>query len=210
MTDWDPDAWTRNMIADLRANGGTPSSGPLAGRPLAIMTTKGAKTGQDRTAIVTYHRDGDDVRHRGHEGRRRRAPRLVSQPRRASRGDVRSRQRHLPGRRARNDGRRAPAALRRARPAVPGVRGVPEQDEPSDPGLRAGAARRLICRKQGLTSGISARRPRASPRAGRSRARPASGPPPGFATTTTRGSRRGRRRCRSRRRRRQGAPRARA
>ena len=59
MTDWDPDAWTRNMIADLRANGGTPSSGPLAGRPLAIMTSKGAKTGEDRTAIVTYHRDGD-------------------------------------------------------------------------------------------------------------------------------------------------------
>jgi deazaflavin-dependent oxidoreductase (nitroreductase family) len=60
MTDWDPDAWTRNMIADLRANGGTPSSGPLEGRPLAIMTTKGAKTGEDRTAIVTYHRLGDD------------------------------------------------------------------------------------------------------------------------------------------------------
>ena len=59
MTDVDPDAWTRNMIADLRANGGTPSSGPLAGRPLAIMTTKGAKSGQDRTAIVTYHRVGD-------------------------------------------------------------------------------------------------------------------------------------------------------
>ena len=59
MTDFDPDAWTRNMIADLRANNGTPSSGPLAGRPLAIMTSKGAKTGQDRTAIVTYHRDGD-------------------------------------------------------------------------------------------------------------------------------------------------------
>ena len=60
MTDWDPDAWTRNMIADLRANGGTPSSGPLVGRPLAIMTSQGAKTGEDRTAIVTYHRDGDD------------------------------------------------------------------------------------------------------------------------------------------------------
>ena len=60
MAAWDdPDAWTRNMIADLRANGGTPSSGPLAGRPLAIMTSKGAKSGQDRTAIVTYHRDGD-------------------------------------------------------------------------------------------------------------------------------------------------------
>jgi deazaflavin-dependent oxidoreductase (nitroreductase family) len=60
MTAWDPDAWTRNMIDDLRANGGTPSSGPLAGRPLAIMTTKGAKTGQDRTVIVTYHRNGDE------------------------------------------------------------------------------------------------------------------------------------------------------
>jgi deazaflavin-dependent oxidoreductase (nitroreductase family) len=24
------------------------------------MTTKGARTGQDRTVIVTYHRDGDD------------------------------------------------------------------------------------------------------------------------------------------------------
>ena len=60
MTAWDPDAWTRNMIEDLRANGGTPSSGPLAGRPLAIMTTKGAKTGQDRTVIVTYHGNGDE------------------------------------------------------------------------------------------------------------------------------------------------------
>jgi deazaflavin-dependent oxidoreductase (nitroreductase family) len=59
MTAWDPEAWTRNMIEDLRANGGTPSSGPLVGRPLAIMTSKGAKTGQDRTAIVTYHREGD-------------------------------------------------------------------------------------------------------------------------------------------------------
>ena len=60
MTAWDPEAWTRNMIEDLRANGGTPSSGPLVGRPLAIMTTKGAKTGTNRTAIVTYRREGDD------------------------------------------------------------------------------------------------------------------------------------------------------
>lgn len=59
MTDFDRDAWTRTMTADIRQNGGTPSSGPLAGRPLAIMTTRGAKTGQDRTAIVTYHREGD-------------------------------------------------------------------------------------------------------------------------------------------------------
>jgi deazaflavin-dependent oxidoreductase (nitroreductase family) len=55
----DAEAWTRNTMADLRANNGTPSFGPLKGRPLAIMTTKGAKSGQDRTVIVTYHRDGD-------------------------------------------------------------------------------------------------------------------------------------------------------
>src|SRR3954453_15369655 len=60
MTDFDRDSWTRNTMADLRANNGTPSSGPLAGRPLAIMTTKGAKSGQDRTVIVTYHLEGDD------------------------------------------------------------------------------------------------------------------------------------------------------
>jgi hypothetical protein len=58
--------------------------------------------------------------------------------------------------------------------------------------------------------GISARRPRTPVATGRSRARPASGPPAGFAATTTRRSRRGRRRCRSRRRRRQGAPGVRA
>jgi deazaflavin-dependent oxidoreductase (nitroreductase family) len=59
MTDWDPEAWTRNLIADMRANGGRPSSGPMAGKPLIILTSKGAKSGEDRTAIVTSHRDGD-------------------------------------------------------------------------------------------------------------------------------------------------------
>lgn len=59
MTDWDPEAWTRNLIADMRAHGGRPSSGPMAGKPLMILTSKGAKSGEDRTAIVTYHREGD-------------------------------------------------------------------------------------------------------------------------------------------------------
>ena len=59
MTDWDPEAWTRSLIADMREHGGRASSGPLAGKPLAIMTSKGAKTGEPRTAIVTYHKDGD-------------------------------------------------------------------------------------------------------------------------------------------------------
>jgi deazaflavin-dependent oxidoreductase (nitroreductase family) len=59
MTDWDPQAFTKALIADMRANGGRAASGPMAGKPLMILTTTGAKTGQPRTAIVTYHKDGD-------------------------------------------------------------------------------------------------------------------------------------------------------
>ena len=59
MTDWDPAAFTRNLIADMRANGGRPSTGPMAGRPIGILTTIGAKSGEPRQAIVTYHMDGD-------------------------------------------------------------------------------------------------------------------------------------------------------
>src|SRR6476659_9037042 len=59
MTDWDPEAFTKSLISDMRANGGRPTSGPLAGKPLMILTSTGAKTEQQRRAIVTYHRDGD-------------------------------------------------------------------------------------------------------------------------------------------------------
>jgi deazaflavin-dependent oxidoreductase (nitroreductase family) len=59
MTEWDPEAWTRNLIADMRANGGVPSTGPMAGETLLILTTTGAKTGEPRTSIVNYHHDGD-------------------------------------------------------------------------------------------------------------------------------------------------------
>jgi deazaflavin-dependent oxidoreductase (nitroreductase family) len=53
--------WEDNLIADLRANGGRPSSGPLAGQPLLIMHSTGAKSGEPRRAILTYSRDGDDL-----------------------------------------------------------------------------------------------------------------------------------------------------
>jgi deazaflavin-dependent oxidoreductase (nitroreductase family) len=59
MTDWDPESFTKSLIADMRANGGRPASGPLAGKPLMILTSTGAKTAEPRTAIVTYHKDGD-------------------------------------------------------------------------------------------------------------------------------------------------------
>ena len=59
MTDWDPEAFTRDLIADMRAHGGVPSQGMFAGRRLLILTTKGAKTGQPRTAVLAYRPEGD-------------------------------------------------------------------------------------------------------------------------------------------------------
>ena len=57
---FDPSAWESALIDDLRANGGTPSQGPLAGHPLMLMYSTGAKTGERRRSILTYSRDGDD------------------------------------------------------------------------------------------------------------------------------------------------------
>jgi deazaflavin-dependent oxidoreductase (nitroreductase family) len=57
--DWDPEAFTRDLIADMRAHGGVPSQGMFAGRKLLILTTTGAKTGEPRTAVVAYRNDGD-------------------------------------------------------------------------------------------------------------------------------------------------------
>ena len=55
----DYEAFTNNLIADLRANAGRASSGPMVGRPLMILTTTGARSGKERTAIITDTRDGD-------------------------------------------------------------------------------------------------------------------------------------------------------
>ncbi len=52
------EAFTRELTEDLRANG-RPTSGPMEGQPLMILTTTGAKTGQQREAIATYTREGD-------------------------------------------------------------------------------------------------------------------------------------------------------
>ena len=55
------DNWTQRLIADMRAHGGRPSekSGWAAGKSFIILTSKGAKTGQERVAITTYHKDRD-------------------------------------------------------------------------------------------------------------------------------------------------------
>jgi deazaflavin-dependent oxidoreductase (nitroreductase family) len=54
----DYNAFTRQLMEDIREHG-RPSSGPMAGRPLMILTSTGAKSGQKRSAVVTYTRDGD-------------------------------------------------------------------------------------------------------------------------------------------------------
>src|SRR4051812_46374847 len=51
--------WNAQLIAALRANNGEISEGPMAGRPLMVLTTKGARTGSPREAVLTYSRDGD-------------------------------------------------------------------------------------------------------------------------------------------------------
>ena len=50
---------TKALITDFRANGGQVTSGPFAGRPVLLLTTTGAQSGQPRLAPVVYSRDGD-------------------------------------------------------------------------------------------------------------------------------------------------------
>ena len=52
-------SWEESLIADVRANGGRPSRGPLAGHPLLLMYSTGAKSGLRRRSILTYSRDAD-------------------------------------------------------------------------------------------------------------------------------------------------------
>ena len=63
MTEPDPRAafaaMTKALITDFRANSGQVTSGPFAGRPVLLLTTTGAKSGQPRLAPVVYSRDGD-------------------------------------------------------------------------------------------------------------------------------------------------------
>ena len=53
-------AWEEQLIADIRANNGRPSDGPLKGHPLLLLYARGARTGEWRRAILTHSRDGND------------------------------------------------------------------------------------------------------------------------------------------------------
>ena len=51
--------WQKNLIADIRANG-RPTSGYFKERLVMVLTTTGAKSGEPRTVVVSFSRDGDD------------------------------------------------------------------------------------------------------------------------------------------------------
>ena len=54
----DVEDWNKNLIAEFRSSGGE-VSGPLAGAPVLLLTTTGAKTGRQHTTPAMYLRDGD-------------------------------------------------------------------------------------------------------------------------------------------------------
>ena len=63
MTATDPGAeraaFTQALIEDHRAHGGQITSGPFEGRPVLLLHTVGAKSGEPRIAPLVYSRDGD-------------------------------------------------------------------------------------------------------------------------------------------------------
>jgi deazaflavin-dependent oxidoreductase (nitroreductase family) len=54
----DPTDFNRNLIAEFREHDGK-VTGMFADRPLMVLTTTGAKSGQARTVPIVYTRDGD-------------------------------------------------------------------------------------------------------------------------------------------------------
>jgi deazaflavin-dependent oxidoreductase (nitroreductase family) len=54
----DQNAYNRKLIAEFRENRGR-SDGPMAGRPLLLLTTTGARSAQQRTTPLMYVRHGE-------------------------------------------------------------------------------------------------------------------------------------------------------
>ena len=54
-----PRSFNESLIEDFRAHGGQITSGPFTGRSLLLLTTRGARTSQERTIPLAYSRDGD-------------------------------------------------------------------------------------------------------------------------------------------------------
>jgi deazaflavin-dependent oxidoreductase (nitroreductase family) len=77
MPDWDPEAFQNALIDDMRTHDGAVTSGPLAGHPLLVMDSIGAKSGEPRRAILTFSRDDGDYIVAGTAGGAPRTPQWV-------------------------------------------------------------------------------------------------------------------------------------
>ena len=55
-----PNNWNDGVIKEFRANGGK-VGGYFTGRPILLLHTTGAKTGQERVNPVAYVRDGENL-----------------------------------------------------------------------------------------------------------------------------------------------------
>jgi deazaflavin-dependent oxidoreductase (nitroreductase family) len=53
--------FNEGVIEDFRAHHGQITKGPFTGRSLLLLTTRGAKTGKERTNPLAYTRDGDRI-----------------------------------------------------------------------------------------------------------------------------------------------------
>ena len=58
MRDWDQ--FNRGVVEEFRATEGK-TAGRFTGRPLLLLTTTGARSGQPRTVPLLYTRDGDRI-----------------------------------------------------------------------------------------------------------------------------------------------------
>jgi deazaflavin-dependent oxidoreductase (nitroreductase family) len=56
----DRNDFNQRIIEEFRANRGK-VGGPFEGRPLLLLHTTGAKTGEDRVHPLAYRRDGEDL-----------------------------------------------------------------------------------------------------------------------------------------------------
>jgi deazaflavin-dependent oxidoreductase (nitroreductase family) len=56
-----PNDFNQKLMEDFRANAGHVSSGPFVGRPVLIITTTGARSGQQRETPLVFGEDGANL-----------------------------------------------------------------------------------------------------------------------------------------------------
>jgi deazaflavin-dependent oxidoreductase (nitroreductase family) len=54
-------AFNEGVVEDFRTHHGQITKGPFTGRALLLLTTRGAKTGRERTSPLAFTRDGDRI-----------------------------------------------------------------------------------------------------------------------------------------------------